>query len=97
LGFAQRAYEEAPGALAVGDTYAAVLASNGEFAQALRVIGGVIDRAPDSARYRLHRAEIHRAAGDREAALTEVRSLLAGDVSGETQRQAEELLRVLGG
>lgn len=92
LQFARRAYKEAPGSLEVMDTYALVLAENNDFDTALRIVGEAIGRTEQLAPFMLSRAKIRQMAGQRDAALADVQSILAGNPPDAIRRKAEALL-----
>lgn len=97
LGYAERAYELAPGSAAVLDTFADVLARSGEEDRALTMINRAIDRADDKPYFQLRRAELHFLMGKRDQALAEAKGIVARPASDEVQARAKGLIKAWGG
>jgi Tfp pilus assembly protein PilF len=96
LAVAKQAIALAPDNLSVVDTYATVLALNGDFETALRAIDGAIQKAKDPAYFRLQRVAILERKGDKAAAAEELEAVEGAGLSPELQAKAEALGRSLG-
>jgi predicted Zn-dependent protease len=90
--FAKRALEAAPNSPAVIDTYVTVMAKNGEFGEALRVLDRAIDAGRQADQLRLLRADVLVAQGDTEEAKRELTSLLRSSPLPAVKEQAERQL-----
>lgn len=95
LGYAKKAYQLAPASGLVLDTYAEVLARNGEGDLALRAIDRAIAAAQDKSGLRLRRAEILFLLGERERAVKEAQEVAAGG-EGQASSKARALLKSWG-
>jgi putative PEP-CTERM system TPR-repeat lipoprotein len=91
LAMAEKAYAAAPDNPLVLDTYAAVLAQNGQFDKALRAIDRGIERSQESSSLRLQRIEILERAGDRATALRELDAITAEGLAGSLRDKAGAL------
>ena len=74
-----------------------VLAKNGQFAQALKVIDRAVDRAQDSIYLKLERVEILELSGDRQRAAEQLAAVVAGGVPSELQDRVDAMMRRLQG
>jgi putative PEP-CTERM system TPR-repeat lipoprotein len=92
LGYARTAYQEDPTSAAIMDTLAMVYAQNKDYENALRFIEKAIDADAAASVFRLHRAEIKSASGDKEGAVAELRELLREVLPEEIKSKAESLL-----
>ena len=92
LVYAKQAYELAPDSLAVVDTYAEVLARNGNVDLALLLIDGQIRKIPGQSVLALRRAEILHFAGEQARALEELEALLLSTASEDIKAEARTLI-----
>ncbi len=94
VSLARRAYELEPANADVADTLAMALVRTGDQKEALRLLEGAVRASPEKPIIRFHFAQVLSESGDRDAAILELRKLLAQDDFPERD-QAEELLAAL--
>ncbi|MBL8520711.1 MAG: PEP-CTERM system TPR-repeat protein PrsT [Betaproteobacteria bacterium] len=92
LGFAERAFQQAPTMPEVLDTYGWLLVQSGEAKRGLDLLRQAAAQSPGSADIRLRLGKALIASGDKAAGRTELESALKG-ASGATKAEIEQLLR----
>lgn len=92
LGYAERAFREAPESPAVLHTYSDALARAGNPDLALRTIDAAVKKSGGQAAFRLRRAEILETLGRRQDAIDATRSLLQEDLPTSVRDEAASLL-----
>jgi predicted Zn-dependent protease len=97
LELAERAVKAAPGRSALQNTLASALAQAGQMTQAIEVQKKVVATLPEVPDYRLHLARLYLQAGDKSAAITELKRLGAIDKPFPGREELPELLRRAGG
>ena len=97
LDYAARANKLAPDAVTVLDTYAEVLARNGQKDKALWAIDRAIEKSNGSPALKFRRAQINDLVGNRTAAVEELKALVKGDAPKAVKDAAEALLAKWGG
>jgi putative PEP-CTERM system TPR-repeat lipoprotein len=97
LALAEKASAAAPDNPAVLETHATVLALNGNYDKALRVIDAAIAKARQPAYYQLQKVEILVRSGDTGAAASELEAVRAGGVPPALGPMLEALEQQLGG
>lgn len=93
LEHARKAAELAPKAPDVLDTYAMLLAANGDVVLAQRTLERALDQRPDSRVMRYHKAQLLNQAGNREQAIALLKEVLASDQPFPERAEAERLLK----
>ena len=95
LGYAEKAVDISGQAASALDTLAVILLKNGEIVRAQRAIERAVSQSKGDASILYHSAMINSAAGDDEAAINTLKSLLADSKSFAYRAEAEQLLKVL--
>jgi Tfp pilus assembly protein PilF len=95
LDIARRAYEAAPERAEIADTYGWLLVESGDIGKGLAVLEKAARAAPDVAEIQYHHAAALARAGQKEAAATALKRLIADNSQFPSQREAEALLRTL--
>lgn len=95
LDLAGRAYELAPGAPEISDTYGWILVQTGEFQKGLAVLERALAAAPSNHEIGYHVAVARARSGNRAGAVKLLDELLASPQSFLLRADAEELLRSL--
>jgi putative PEP-CTERM system TPR-repeat lipoprotein len=96
LALAEKASAAAPDNPAILETYATVLALNGQYDKALRAIDAAIAKARQPVYYQLQKVEILVRSGDTAAAVGEFEAVRAGGVPQALRPMLEALERRLG-
>ena len=89
----EKALESAPGLVGIVSTHAMVLAENGQYEQAIRVLDRLIARFPGSGDYRYYRALVIHKKGDSMRARALLEELLAEDQPFSKKEGARKLLQ----
>ena len=94
MGFAERAYKQAPNNPEILDTYGWLLVESGNAKRGIEVLAQAVALAPNVADIRMHLAKGYVKAGDKEAAKRELETL-SRTASGKLRDEATQLLRTL--
>ena len=94
VGFAERAFNQAPNNPEILDTYGWLLVESGNTKRGIEVLSQAVAAAPKSADIRMHLAKGYLKAGDKVAAKRELETL-SRTASGKLRDEAAQLLRSL--
>ena len=97
LKLAEKAYAIAPDNSTILDTLSLVYLNRGDLSRALRFNERSLENSPDMPLYLLRKASILEAAGNKDEAVTELKSLLRKRQSFPERAQAEQMLQRLSG
>jgi putative PEP-CTERM system TPR-repeat lipoprotein len=95
LGYAERAYQVAPGNPSIIDTYATVLMATGARERALNLLSQAHQQAPQNPTLHYRYAAALAQAGQAEASTKELKALLANKAGFAKRAEAEALLKKL--
>lgn len=95
LGYAEKAYKNAPKNADVLDTYGWLLFKKGETGRAIELLGEAVAVAPKAPEPRLHLAKALEKSGDKEAAKRELNNLVALVPTGPIRAEADRMLSSL--
>lgn len=94
LGYAEKAFAQAPANPQIQDTYGWLLVESGDIKRGIEILAKATASAPESADIRLHLAKAYLKAGDKSAAKRELENL-SRDGAGKAKDEASALLRAM--
>jgi putative PEP-CTERM system TPR-repeat lipoprotein len=94
-GFAERAYDLAPGNPAIQDTYGWILVNQGDAKRGVEILGKAAGAAPNALEIRMHYAKALLKSGDRSAARKELEAVASAKNESPLKAEAVELLKQL--
>ncbi len=97
LGYAEQAHKLQPDNPAIMDTLGWILAQQGQHERGIKLLQQALSKAPDAAEIHFHLAAAYARSGDRTRARQELKRLLDSKRDFPQQKQAQDMLKQLGG
>jgi predicted Zn-dependent protease len=97
VGFAEQALKLKPDNAAVMDTLGWILVQQGQTDRGIKLLQQALSKAPDAAEIHWHLAAAYEKSGDRNRARQELKRLLDSGRAFPQEKQAQDLLKQLGG